>query len=556
VLANWSCDDPTSSVAVNDLPADYFVINSWARSVVPDQAGGIYVSWAENTSDLSGRCRVQHLDAEGNRLWGNEGLKLVDMDGEYYPGLLADPAGGVYAWVSSSPTPEPNFEVRMQRFGPNGTRLWGNFGKVVYQACGVSAYRPAIVPDGVGGFFLTLMTTPVPQQVRIQHISADGQLLWGGGSTCGIAAVTTTESVFNAGVVADGTGGLFLSYDEYAGNGTGGLNVRAERLDANGNPLWGTGNGIMVCNQLNDQFSTAPLLDDQGGVLVFWYARHTIDGWDYVGGQRLDANGTPIWSPNGSQVLPVGNYLTGVIADGAGGAWVSTWRWGSDRDNYLQRVNRNGQPVFADFIPVCVAPERQYGAGLVDDRAGGCYAVWSDWRNGGWPNQDLYFQHFGPSGQIYEPIDGAPITTDPDRQGDGWALTSDESGRGWVAWDYDSPFEGIHAERLPCSIPTLVDDQAPTPSASIIAVPNPFVPHHGSVQIRLGDNHLQPNNDVGIFDASGRQRRHLFAVDGGAGGTLLWDGTDDTGALVPSGVYLIRTTTAAGPRSGAVIVTR
>lgn len=557
VRANWSCDDPLTSLSVNDLPTDYFVSGDWARAVVPDQSGGIYVTWEEDASTTVARCRIQHLDSNGNRLWGAEGLALIDMDDQHTPGLVVDPAGGVFAYVASSPTPEPNFEVRMQHFGPGGERQWGTFGRVVYQACGISAYRPYIVTDGANGFFLSVVTTPTPNQVRIQHISSSGQLLWGGGSPCGIVAVTTLESVFNAGVLADGAGGLFLSYDEFAGNETGGLNVRAERLDANGNPTWGTGDGIMVCSRPLDQFAVAPLPDGMGGVLLFWYSRHSPDFFDYVGGQRLDGNGNPLWATNGEQVLPLSNYLSAVLSDGQGGAWISTWRWGNERDDYLQRVNRDAETMLPDFVPICAAPQRQYGAALVDDHAGGCYAVWTDWRNGGSVNQDLYFQHFGAAGQIYEMVDGTPITTEPDTQGQGWAVTSDQSGASWVIWDTDSPFAGVSAERLPCASPTGVEEQTQGLNASISVIPNPLIPRLGPAEIRLARApNISSGGAVDIFDAGGRRCRRLFSVNRGAGGTFLWDGTDDAGVPVPSGVYLIRTPTPVGRDAGAVIVTR
>ncbi|MCA9758152.1 MAG: hypothetical protein KDA27_20325, partial [Candidatus Eisenbacteria bacterium] len=182
-LANWTCDDPLTSHTVNDLPEEYFVFADWTGNVVPDGAGGFYTTWEENANVTVARCRVQRVDSSGNRLWGSEGLAIFDLNDQHTPHVVVDPSGGgVYAFTASSPTPESDFEIRLQRFGPDGARLWGPEGRIVFQACGVPSYRPALVSDGADGFFLSVVTSPVPNEVRLQHLSADGDLLWGGGS--------------------------------------------------------------------------------------------------------------------------------------------------------------------------------------------------------------------------------------------------------------------------------------------------------------------------------------------------------------------------------------
>ncbi|MCA9759719.1 MAG: hypothetical protein KDA27_28235, partial [Candidatus Eisenbacteria bacterium] len=409
-------------------------------------------------------------------------------------------------------------------------------------------------------------TSPVPNEVRLQHLSADGDLLWGGGSPCGITGVTSLDSIFNHGVLADGNGGLFLSYDEFAGNDTGGLNVRAARLDASGAPMWGTGNGIMVCSRPLDQFANAPLPDGEGGILLFWYSRHSPDFFDYVGGQRLDEDGNALWNPNGAQVLPLSNYLSDVMSDGEGGAWISVWQWGDERDNYLQRVTNDGVPVYEEMIPISLAPNRQYGAGLASDGAGGCILVWTDWRNGGAMEQDIYFQHVDAAGQILEQVDGAPITTEPDIQGVDWAITSDGNGATFVVWDNNSPFDGIFAERLPCSDPADVDELAVQLNPGLRISPNPFPPAHGTARIDLSgvvvaDSQIER---IEIFDVGGRRLETLepsgqtdsASLGSASRSSFVWDGTDREGRAVPSGVYKVRAITESRTFGGSIIVTR
>jgi hypothetical protein len=72
-------------------------------------------------------------------------------------------------------------------------------------------------------------------------------------------------------------------------------------------------------------------------------------------------------------------------------------------------------------------------------------------------------------------------------------------------------------------------------------VPNPFNP---STQIRF-DLQRSTHVQLRVFDVAGRHVRTLVDADleAGLGHGARWDGTDDAGVRMPSGVYLVRLTT-------------
>jgi hypothetical protein len=80
--------------------------------------------------------------------------------------------------------------------------------------------------------------------------------------------------------------------------------------------------------------------------------------------------------------------------------------------------------------------------------------------------------------------------------------------------------------------------------------PNPFRPAQG--QATFG--YLPPQAEVRIFDLSGRLLQ-VLTEDGGDGG-VLWDGTNDAGEAVPSGVYFFRAESAAQTRLGKFALVR
>lgn len=62
---------------------------------------------------------------------------------------------------------------------------------------------------------------------------------------------------------------------------------------------------------------------------------------------------------------------------------------------------------------------------------------------------------------------------------------------------------------------------------------------------------------VRVFGASGRAIRTLHDGPHAAGAVVLpWDGRDDAGREVPSGIYLTRVDTAVGVTAGRVTVAR
>jgi immune inhibitor A len=91
-------------------------------------------------------------------------------------------------------------------------------------------------------------------------------------------------------------------------------------------------------------------------------------------------------------------------------------------------------------------------------------------------------------------------------------------------------------------IPTGVLDQAGHAAASLSARPNPF---KGSTSIAG-----LPEGHVGIYSAAGRRVAVLNADATGAE----WNGTDDAGRPVPTGVYIVRTDGAAEPAVRLVLL--
>ncbi|MDZ4804959.1 MAG: FlgD immunoglobulin-like domain containing protein [Candidatus Eisenbacteria bacterium] len=89
------------------------------------------------------------------------------------------------------------------------------------------------------------------------------------------------------------------------------------------------------------------------------------------------------------------------------------------------------------------------------------------------------------------------------------------------------------------------------PAVALIATPNPFADR---TTIRVDGSGLV---QVTIFDAAGRSVRRLSAgASAGHGDAVEWDGMDDSGRRLPSGIYLVRVESEGGGGDGDVRTVR
>ncbi len=189
-------------------------------------------------------------------------------------------------------------------------------------------------------------------------------------------------------LVPDGIGGVVIVWDDL-----GAGNIFAQRVNADGQPLWSSG-GVAVAPAPWFQFSPRAVSDGNGGVIIAW-----VDGrndWCSpplfaecdIFAQRLNVSGQPQWQNGGVMIsAAAGNQGTSGIAiatDGAGGAIIA---WEDARPPqccriFAQRVNAGGEAVWAaDGIPI--SPEPTWVVGpigapplIASDGNGGAIIAW------------------------------------------------------------------------------------------------------------------------------------------------------------------------------------
>ena len=170
------------------------------------------------------------------------------------------------------------------------------------------------------------------------------------------------------------------------------------------------------------------------------------------------------------------------------------------------------------------------------------YVVWSDQRNGGFTNQDIYYRQ--RMGGVWEPemslVGAGTDTTNQTQQFPG--ITHDGYGNSYVAWtDWRLPASlGRNKDtfyKVGNAVVTAVEVSPAPVGAALRAYPNPFNP--------LTNISFKVERDarvsLRIYDVHGRLVRTLIDELMAAGPKrLTWDGRDDLGRSMASGAYYLR----------------
>lgn len=371
-----------------------------APAMVSDGSGGTFLVWLDNPWHPDAAVRAQHVDTQGNLLWGDKGRQIASGNtGKPY--AVGDGNGGIIVawgdhigsnlkrlsdggtiWVLESFTSwsvlgmvedssggailllfDRNGGIYAQRVSSNGVLLWGEEGMLVSAAEG--SYRDvSITGDGRGGTVVAWQEkSGTDMTIRVQRSSAEGKTLWEDGGLK-VASIPDAEENHPQ-VISDGKGNFIVAWD--TGSVTPDTDVYVQKLDEDGNPLWGEG-GILVCKDqsaeiygpANMQSHPQMVADGTGGVIVTWHDRRRIFNRE-IFGQRISADGEILWTENGVWVWDIppdyprtaGILDSAIIGDGAGGATVVWTGYGAPVGHknsaiYAQRLSPDGQRLWPD----------------------------------------------------------------------------------------------------------------------------------------------------------------------------------------------------------------
>ncbi len=285
----------------------------------PDSMGGLYIGWmAYDDPGYTGSQlnRVQHVDSDGNLLWG-DGIHVAHPDSFYrqdFGHCITAPDGGVYVGFQARIEEDDPPSIWVQRLSPEGERLWGPRGVRVSYEDGYHQLFPEIrfvtVPDGEGGIIQGMTSTYYIDDVFYDHISAarvspEGEVLWSNAmvSPSMIDAFPTWVQAF----AYPGNGALFFTLDNDI--------LVARHVDLDGEVHWSDMPEVMPTDIYDEDeevwlgaetFEAAPLPNGEtavaiGAVDLLFYVRLGADGsvLNSIGGRLIsnENNIQPAFGP-------------------------------------------------------------------------------------------------------------------------------------------------------------------------------------------------------------------------------------------------------------------
>lgn len=495
--------------------------------------------WVERRTDGPSAIYYQAFNAAGEALLEANGRFLGECDWEF--DAIQTPSGDVaIVWYQSYDDVVRNIYAQM--INPSGQCLWGTNNVLVLQSAlpmrdrHVSYYDGAVICAWSMGIDLL--------SVYAQKI-VDANLMWGDGilvspvlgqTEFSLAGLEGPYVILNKVLVDEP--GLSIGVIKLNGDGTPAWEPPYKQLMQSTNSMYTVQilNGSTIHNndlyviarQINEDFimksyvqgisSTGNLIGEPTGRAVF----------NNVNGEVADAN-----------IKSYGNYLalSAIFQSGTGSASLP---W------YSCSFDANLQPLWGDedyitgFMGFPYNPEVSFLSGGV------MYRAYVKMVNG--YNEGLYHQLINPNGTIL--LSETPIWQDSEHYV-GNVTTAAGGIVTYVAWDKYIPreyksnwadswdFTGIYVQKYDFSALDNQDNEISPAISGILAqnYPNPFNPCTNISYSILKSDVVT----LEVFNLRGQKIKTLVNESKAVGNySVTWDGTDNNGKAIGSGVYLYK----------------
>jgi hypothetical protein len=250
-------------------------------------------------------------------------------------------------------------------------------------------------------------------------------------------------------LISDSSGGAIVVWEDFRTN-ISFADIYAQRLNANGFPVWTT-NGKGICTNILNQRNAAICPAPKGGAVVAWQDFRNSN-WD-IYAQKIDSSGNLKWTANGTPVCvkPLNQTEVKSVPDMSGGAyfvWVDSVL--GFFDIYAQHLDSNGNQLWpAAGLPVCTSLDKQTNPRIELDGNGGCIITWMDKRFG---DYDIYAQRIDAAGNLKWTTNGVLVVAYPLNQSNP-KVDPDGTGGAIISWqDFRNNFDyDVYAQRIDSS---------------------------------------------------------------------------------------------------------
>ncbi len=383
----------TNGIVISN--ADYSQV---CYSAISDSSGGGIICWMDSRNGIDYDVYAQRVDSMGNALWETNGKPICVKPGYQLPFKLiqSDNKSAIVIWLNYIEAADKS-GIYTQKIDSLGNILWGEDGIVIRDTFGLRF--PFAISDNLNGAFI-VWDDSINDNWKIygQRIDQNGDLLWGEG-----VSICDTTGIRGASISCfDGSGGMFVFWEDFRSDTI--WDLYGQRVDGNGNILWEK-NGILIADSIVYFGGKQVFYDNSGGTIIVWTGFSDNDTDIYA--QRIDGNGNKLWGENGipicdtflKQFCPIGifdgTYMIVVWLD-------ERFHGGLEYNIYAQKIDLSGNVLWEEGgVLICDVDAMKGNQSLISDCSGGAIITWEDFRNG-WTDKkgDIYAQRVFNNGQV------------------------------------------------------------------------------------------------------------------------------------------------------------
>ena len=368
---------------------------------------------------------------------------------EWYRSANAVEGGVVFVW---SDTRTGIRDVWAQKYDVNGNKLWGEEGLLVNGELSRQE-DPVVIESGNGDVIIAWVDfrNEDAGDIYAQKVSSDGVLQW---DPSGVPLCLHEEIQISLNIVPDENGGAYVIWLD--SRNVGGTDIYGTHIDSNGNIVAGwDADGNPIANESGIQNQHTFWEDGTNGAVVAWHDTRDPDDADiYI--QRIASNGDLLWDEDGNILTnATGPQEKPKITPDGTGNFIFSWRdMGVDSfgDIKAQRVDLNGNLLWANEVEVYAGTGIQRNARITKASDNGAIIVWEDGRNEISENfKDLYAQKLDISGNLQWDASSVEIVQAMNDQLNP-RLKGDDNGGAWITWEdgrvNNHPYEDIYIQHV------------------------------------------------------------------------------------------------------------
>tara|TARA_S200000501_G_C20868006_1_gene762859 strand:- start:547 stop:3684 length:3138 start_codon:yes stop_codon:yes gene_type:complete len=404
----------------NGIPLRQGTHIEWWKAVEVGLDGEFIIVWSD--------CRygirdifAQKINSDGELLWGTDGELVALEDGlkdgitiaqangrQEDPIIISDESGGFYMmWMDYRDEPAKG-DIYAQHVLSDGSLQFGLEGTPLTNLPGKQS-SPNMCKDNLGGVFAIWKDESDGSAViKGTHISFDGTILAPGVGIV-INDATNSRSGISLEVISDGLAGMTWSRTIPVGAGEEeNSDIVIQIMDTNISTLLSPTNegGIIICDAPFKQTSPKVTYVNGAQFVVTWQDHRDPENYGDIYMQYFDIEGNPILEQNGiALTIDSGEQKKPRAKGDETGAYLVWQDYRTSADNpdvYIQKVGLDGTILLEQNGKAITnfSDSQQINPRLTTDGFGGAFFIWEDYRNGSYPEIDIYIQHLNSNNEF------------------------------------------------------------------------------------------------------------------------------------------------------------